>query len=117
MQIKIATRHGSLSDASQEKVAAKLEKLTRFFDRLTSLELTIDLEHVEAPQVDLQVSAEHKHDFVATETAGELMAAIDGVIHKLEQQIKRYKQKVQDHHREPGLRQQSVAPTPEPEEI
>jgi ribosome-associated translation inhibitor RaiA len=29
------------------------------------------------------------------------MAALDGVIHKLEQQLRKYKEKVQEHHRTP----------------
>lgn len=101
MQTKISVRHGQLSDATRAKIAAKLEKLHRVFERLTAIELTVDLEHKETPSVELLVSAEHKHDFVATETAAELMAAVDGVLPKLEQQLRKYKEKVQDHHRSP----------------
>jgi putative sigma-54 modulation protein len=108
VQISISSRHGQLSEATRAKLTAKLEKLSRLFDRLTSIELTVDLEHKDAPGVDLRVSAEHKHDFVATEQAGELMAAMDGALHKLEQQLRKYKQKVQEH-RGPGLRQQNLS--------
>lgn len=99
VQVTISTRHGQISDATREKVAAKLEKLSKFFERLMAIELTIDLEHKEKPSLDLRVSAEHKHDFVASEQGEELMAALDGAIHKLEQQLRKYKEKVQDHHR------------------
>lgn len=108
MQINISTRHGHLSEATQAKIQAKLERLPRLFERLTAIEVTIDLEHKESPTVDLQVSAEHKHDFVATERAGELMASIDGCLHKVEQQLRKYKQRIQDHHKSPGLRQQGM---------
>mgnify|MGYP003898588815 CR=1 FL=1 len=82
MQIKISTRHGHLSEATQEKIRAKLEKLTRHFERLTEVELTVDLGHKDQPAVELRVNAEHKHDFVATAEAkdGELMAAVDSVL-------------------------------------
>lgn len=99
MQVTISTRHGHISDATREKVAAKLEKLSKFFERLMAIDLTIDLEHKESPSLDLRVSAEHKHDFVASERGEELMAVLDGAIHKLEQQLRKYKEKVQDHHR------------------
>jgi putative sigma-54 modulation protein len=112
VQIKISTRHGHLSEATQAKITAKLEKLPRLFERLLAVEVTVDLEHKENPAVDLRLSAEHKHDFVATEQAGDLMASIDGAVHKLEQQLRKYKEKVQDHHRSPGLRQQGVAGEP-----
>lgn len=108
MQIKISTRHGHLSEASQAKFQAKLEKLTHFFERLTSIELTVDLEHENKPAAELRVSAEHKHDFVATDQHAELVTAVDGVIQKMEQQLRKYKEKVQEH-RGPGLRQQSAA--------
>ena len=105
MQVEISARHGQLSDATKEKIGAKVERLSRLFDRLLSIEVTVDLEHEQNPSVDIRISAEHKHDFVATEQSSSLMAALDGVIHKLEQQLRKYKEKVQDHHR---------APRPEP---
>lgn len=109
MQINISTRHGHLSDATRAKISAKVERLARMFDRLQAIEVTVDMEHETAPSVDLQVSAEHKHDFVATDSAANVMAALDGTIHKIEQQLRKYKEKVQDHHRTPGLRQQVSA--------
>lgn len=108
MQIRISTRHGHLSEATQAKISAKLERLPRLFERLTAIELTVNLEHKEAPAVELQVSAEHKHDFVATEQAEELMASVDGCLHKVEQQIRKYKEKIQDHHKRGGVKPSQV---------
>ena len=99
MQVSIAARHGSLGDGIRAKIQAKAEKLSRLFERLLAVEVTIDLEHEASPSVDIRVSAEHKHDFVATEQADTVLAAVDGAIHKLEQQLRKYKEKVQDHHR------------------
>jgi len=115
VQIKISTRHGHLSERTQAKITSKLEKLPRFFERLSAIEVTIDLERRDAPGVDLRVSAEHKHDFVATNESDELMASIDKVVDKMEQQLRRYKEKVQDRHRGPGHKQQGVADTGTPE--
>jgi len=97
--VSISARHGQLSDASREKISAKFDKLTRIFERLTAINVTIDLENKDALLVDALVSAEHKHDFVAQERSDELMAAVDAAVHKLEQQLRKYKEKVQDHHR------------------
>ncbi|MHB8901997.1 MAG: ribosome hibernation-promoting factor, HPF/YfiA family, partial [Thermoguttaceae bacterium] len=99
MQIRISTRHGNVSDTTQEKIIAKVEKVTRIFERLSEITVTVDLERRDAPVIDLRVSAEHKHDFVATAQAEELMAALDLALHKLEQQIRKYKEKIQDRHR------------------
>lgn len=105
MQTKISTRHGGVSEETRSKIAAKVEKLNRLFERLTAIEVTIDLEHRDQPTVDLKVSAEHKHDFVATASTEDLMGSIDVVVHKLEQQLRKYKEKIQDRHRGSGARQ------------
>jgi putative sigma-54 modulation protein len=97
-----------LSEETRSRIHDKAEKLTRLFDRLTAIELTIDLERRDEPSVDLRVSAEHKHDFVATNRSDDLMGSIDQVIHKLEQQLRKYKEKIQDRHRNPGNRQQGA---------
>jgi putative sigma-54 modulation protein len=88
-----------LSEASQEKISAKAEKLTRIFERLTAIDVIVDLTDEATPRVDLKVSAEHKHDFVAHDQSDNLMGSVDTVIHRLEQQLRKYKEKVQERHR------------------
>jgi putative sigma-54 modulation protein len=116
VQIQVSTRHGQLSEASQQKISAKAEKLTRIFERLTAIAVVVDLTDEAMPKVDLQVSAEHKHDFVAHDQSDNLMASVDAVIHRMEQQLRKYKEKVQDRHRsgEPR-RQEAVRPELEAE--
>ena len=97
MQINISARHGDLSPASQEKVTEKVQKLSRFFDRITAIQVTADLEHRDNPSVELRVSAEHRDDFVETDQSGELMAALDGAVHKMEKQLRKYKEKLTEH--------------------
>ncbi|MGQ9575517.1 MAG: ribosome hibernation-promoting factor, HPF/YfiA family [Thermoguttaceae bacterium] len=99
MQVRIAARHGTLSQATQARIATKLEKLRRVFGRLVGIEVTVHLERRDKPTVDVRVSAEHKHDFVASYCSDDLFGAVDQVVHKLEQQLRRYKQKIQEHHR------------------
>ena len=117
MQISISTRHGHISEETHAKITEKLEKLPRLYDRLSAIELTIDLEHREAPSVDLKVSAKHKHDFVAASMSAELMASVDDVVEKMEQQLRKYKQKVQDRHRGSGHRQPGGPSRTEPENL
>ena len=113
MQVNISTRHGQLSDATREKITAKVEKLARLFERLSAIEVTVDLEHEQSPAVDVRVSAEHKHDFVAKDKADSLLGALDGAVHKAEQQLRKYKEKVQERHRQPGNRRSESLPEPE----
>ena len=99
MQINISTRHGHLSEASRKKIEAKVMKITRIFDRLTSIHLTVDLEHEHMTSVDLKVSAEHKHDFISNDRGTDLMGSIDVVVHRMESQIRKYKEKIQHKNR------------------
>ncbi len=99
MQINISVRHGDLSDATQEKIRSKVEKLGRLFDRLTSVDVVVDLEKADTPKIEVQVSAEHKNDFVAAYASEDMFGCLDQVIHKLEQQIRKYKERIQTHNR------------------
>lgn len=114
MQISISTRHGQLNAETQERITEKMGKLPQFFSRVTRVEVAVDLEHPESPHVEARVTAEHTHEFVATERAPTVMAAVDGVLHKLEQQLRRHKEKVTDR-RAVGAKNVEVRPSEEQE--
>jgi len=97
VQINISTRHGNLGTQSQEKITDKVMKLTRFHERLTSMTVTIDLENEEQPGVEIQVTAEKARRFVASDRSENLMSSVDVALHKLEQQLKKDKEKRSDH--------------------
>ena len=65
---------------------------------------------------DGKVSAEHKHDFVAHDQSDNLMASIDTVLHRLEQQLRKYKEKVQERHRNTDARRHEGAGEAEAED-
>ena len=96
MQIEISTRHGGLGPEQQAYLHDKAEKLLKYFGRLMAIEVVADhLKH--GWQVEIFVSAEHKHDFVAREDGPTPEVAMDQCVHKIEQQLRRYKERVQDH--------------------
>lgn len=115
VQIQISTRHGHLSETAQERIAAKAEKLTRIFDRLTAIEVVVDLTDSNSPRIDVKVSAEHKHDFIAHDQSDSLLNSLDTVIHRLEQQLRKYKEKVQERHRGSDPRRREASTEPEGE--
>jgi putative sigma-54 modulation protein len=115
VQIKISARHGHVGDATQQFIREKAEKLLRFFERLTSIEVTVDL-NKDNNVVEFLARAEHKHEFVARESHPDVLAAVDLVIDKLEAQIRRYKEKIQDHRRRPSAGEASAAPEEASEE-
>jgi putative sigma-54 modulation protein len=109
VQIKISARHGHLSEATQQFIRDKAQKLLHIFQRLTMIEVTVDLKE-DNKWVEFVVSAEHKHDFVASERNNDILAAVDLVLDKLENQLRRYKEKIQDHRRTPSVGEVPGAP-------
>ena len=110
MQVKISARHGHLADTTQDFIREKAGKLTRLFERLTMIEVTVDLKNEGRTWVEFLAKAEHKHEFVAHESHPDLLAAVDLVMNKLEMQIRRYKERIQDRRRAPSAGE--VAGTP-----
>jgi putative sigma-54 modulation protein len=82
-----------VSAATREKITEKIDKLTRLYERLTSAQVTIDLEREDNRKVEVRLSAERAEDFVATAESGNLLGLIDIAVHKLERQLRRHKEK------------------------
>lgn len=97
MQINVSSRHGHLSPASQSKIVSKVSRLKRYFDRLTALNVTVDLQDPGLPSVEIVASAERFHDMVSHENSAQLWRSVDGAVQKLEQQLRKHKEKVRDH--------------------
>ena len=96
MQIEISTRHGGLEPEQHTYLQEKAEKLQKYFGRLMSIQ--VEVEHLKHTwQVEILVSAEHKHDFVAREEGPTPEAAMDQCVHKIEHLLRRYKERVQNH--------------------
>lgn len=96
MQIAITCRHGNLRDGQQEYINEKSQKLLTYFDRVTAIGVMVDFED-DRVKVEINVDAEHKHDFVAHVVGDEVQPTFDAAFQKMEKQIRRYKDKVTDH--------------------
>lgn len=101
MQVAITCRHGNLHADTRDHVAQKAEKLLTFFDRITAIQVTFDFSNG-AVLAEILVDAEHKHNFVATETSAEAGVAFDSALSKMEQQLRKYKEKIQNHRGAPS---------------
>jgi len=110
VQIKISVRHGHLAEPSQQFIREKAQKLLHLFSRITMIEVTVDLQD-ELKLVEFRVDAEHKHDFVGSERNKDVLAAVDMVMAKLEGQLRKYKEKIQDHRRTPSTGDVAGTPT------
>ena len=112
MQIKISARHGHLSDETQRFIEEKANKLLHIFSRIMLIEVTVDVSK-EDKVVEFVVTLENKHELVAREHSKDVATAVDLVLDKLGQQLRKYKEKVQDHRRTPSMGEVAGAPQPE----
>lgn len=96
MQIKLSARHGHLTDDAQREIRSKVEKLLHYFDRISMIEVTVDLGDKIHKAVEILVDAEHKHDFVARDRHEDLMPAVDLAMERIKHQIHKYKEKIQN---------------------
>jgi putative sigma-54 modulation protein len=102
VQVTVTCKHGHIKPDQQDYMKGKAEKLLTYFDRVMSIGVTCTFDHA-AATVEIVVDAEHKHNFVAEAEETSVVAAFDAALHKMEHQIKKYKEKVQDHRRTPPV--------------
>lgn len=97
MEIKLIAKHGELSEDMQNTMRAKVSNLPRLFNRTTGIQVIADLSSSIAPKVEIIVSAEEVNDFFASQTGSNVMAALDLTISKIEQQLRKHKEKLTEH--------------------
>ena len=97
VEVKVVAKNGELSDSIQETIKQKVSKLPRFFDRTTGIQVVADLQHTSNPKVEVILSAEETNDFFASDTGSNVITALDSVIGKMEQQLKKHKSKLTEH--------------------
>jgi putative sigma-54 modulation protein len=104
VQVIISARHGQLDNGIQQQLTEKGEKLLNFFNRLTMIEITVDLhkEHNGKLKVEIVATAEHDREFVASDEDTDVMHAFTRAAAHVKQQISHYKEKIQDHRRNPS---------------
>ncbi|MDD3051836.1 MAG: ribosome-associated translation inhibitor RaiA [Candidatus Cloacimonetes bacterium] len=95
MQITITARHFELTNAIRDHVEVACEKLARYFDHISTIHITLDLED----NRNIVEMSLHAKKFSLQSEAEELdmYLAIDSAIDKMESQIKKLKEKVTSH--------------------
>ena len=65
MNIQVQVRHGEMAEATREKIAEKVAKLERFVERISDINVLVDLDKADEPKVEVTVVTELKKDFRA----------------------------------------------------
>ncbi len=96
MQLNVTGHHVDITPALRAYVTEKMQRLSRHFDHVISINVILKVEKLEQV-AEGTVNAGGKTLF-ATDTDMDMYAAIDGLIDKLDRQVRRLKERLRDHH-------------------
>jgi len=96
MQINITGHHVDVTPALRAYVTEKMQKLVRHFDQVNSVNVILNIEKLQQ-QAEATVNAGGRTLF-ATDSAMDMYASIDGLVDKLDRQVRRYKDRITSHH-------------------
>ena len=95
MNIVVKARHMEATNAIRQYAETKAAKLSRFYDGVVSIEVILDVE-ADRPVVETIVTGKKKSTFVATHRGQDMYACVDQCLHKIREQLRRFKDKVRD---------------------
>jgi putative sigma-54 modulation protein len=94
MQLSLTGHHLDITDALRGYVQEKLQRLERHFDHVTNVHVVLSPEkNQQKAEATVHISGA---DVFADSTHDDMYAAIDALIDKLDRQVIKHKEKVQD---------------------
>ena len=96
MNLTIHGNHVEVSPALREHITGKLAKIERHFDQVIDASVQLTVEKVrQRAEITLRVRGNNIH---VEAVEDDLYAAIDTLVDKLDRQVIRHKDRVQNHH-------------------
>ena len=102
-----------VTDAAREYVEEKVGRLSRYYDGLHTVVVTFDRDGGQCA-AEIVASGRRKSVFVAHERTDDLYACFDRCLHKLEEQLRRHKDRIRDRHGPPHEETMTPPPPEEP---
>ncbi len=106
MQIRISGRHMAVSDALKDYCNEKAGRLPRLLDRIRSVEVILDGKDGKHT-AEMVVHSDGSDPFVAREEHADAFAAVDLLIDKIEEQLRRHKERHRNRKHPPHASQNS----------
>jgi putative sigma-54 modulation protein len=94
--IQVTGRHVQVTEAMKNYAIEKISKLERIASRIIEVSVTMDIQKLEQ-RVDIVMKYGHTI-FKSTASTTDMYVSIDQAVDKLETQIKRYLNRIHDHH-------------------
>lgn len=99
MQITISGHQVIVTPALRDYAESKLGRVVRHFEHLHDAAVVLSIEKL-FQKAEATLHCAVNKTIHANATGADLYAAIDGLADKLDRQVKKHKEKIQNHHRE-----------------
>lgn len=104
MQLDVTGRHVDVTESLKAYVETKFQKLERHFEHINNTHVILSVEK-DRQKAEATVHV-NRGNLFADEEKEDMYAAIDGLIDKLDRQLKKHKEKLTNHHRgESGIKE------------
>ncbi len=95
MQISLTGHHVEITDALRNHVHSKFERLERHFDQVTNVHVILTVEKLrQKAEATMHLNGA---DIFADNEKEDMYVAIDGLVDKLDRQVKKHKEKLKNH--------------------
>ena len=95
MQLNVSGHHVEITEALRGYVESKIEKIERHFDLVSDVNCILTVEKLRhKAEATIKVNG---GTIYADNTEGDMYAAIDGLVDKLDRRVRKYKEKLVDH--------------------
>ena len=96
MQLNVSGHHVEVTTSLREYVESKFDKTARHFDLVSDVQCILTVEKLRhKAEATVQVNGGRIY---ADNTEEDMYAAIDGLVDKIERRVRKYKEKLVDHH-------------------
>jgi len=101
MNLTISGHHLEVTPALNDYVKTKLDRITRHFDQVVDIKVLLTVEKQKEKERRQRAECNIRvkgSDLFAESSHHDLYAAVDELVDKLDRQVVRHKDRVQDHH-------------------
>lgn len=113
MQVDVTGHHVELTDSLRDYVEQKFQRLERHFDNVVDTHVILTVEKLDHKAEATVLMSGAK--VFADATSGDMYAAIDALVDKLDRQVTKHKEKQKDHHRIEGMHAKAANGEPDDE--
>ncbi|MCK5940370.1 MAG: ribosome-associated translation inhibitor RaiA [Planctomycetes bacterium] len=96
VRIEFKGRHDHITERMQEHATKKLQRLSRFEDALTRIEVVADHAH-ENPEIEIIAHLRKGAPMIAKDRGESFSGTVDLLVDKMEVQLRKWKEKLTNH--------------------